>query len=131
MLEHGSFEQVQLVNCEHCRGPLKPAVVFFGEPVPAGAVAQAYAAVAAADALLVVGSSLMVYSGFRFVRAACERDLPVAIVNLGATRADELVALRIHGRCAEVLAQLEASLAPCGPAAPAAAYPAGGTASAS
>jgi len=131
LLAHSSFEQFQLVDCEHCRGPLKPAVVFFGEAVPADAVAQAYAAVEAADALLVVGSSLMVYSGFRFARAACERGLPVAIINLGATRADEMVALKIRARCADVLAQLEASLAACGPATPAAACPAGGTASAS
>ena len=115
MVEHNSFEQFQLVDCAHCRGPLKPAVVFFGEPVPASAVAQAYAAVEAADALLVLGSSLMVYSGYRFVRAACERGLPVAIVNLGATRADALVALKIHGECADVLERLEASMAASGP----------------
>jgi len=130
LLDYGSFEQFQLVDCAHCRGPLKPAVVFFGEAVPAAAVAQAYAAVEAADALLVVGSSLMVYSGFRFVRAACERGLPVAIVNLGATRADALVALKIRGSCADVLAQLEASMAASGPAVRAGAYASGGTASA-
>jgi len=109
-LEHLSFDDFQLVECEHCDGPLKPAVVFFGESVPADRVTAAYTAVAQADALLVVGSSLMVYSGFRFVRAACERGLPVAIVNLGATRADAQVTLKVEGTCGEVLEWITARL---------------------
>lgn len=98
--------EFQLVDCERCRGPLKPAVVFFGEAVPEDTVAQAYAALDRADALLVVGSSLMVYSGYRFVRAACERALPVALVNRGSTRADAQVAFKIEGSCGEVLEQV-------------------------
>jgi NAD-dependent SIR2 family protein deacetylase len=111
LLERSSYQDFQLVDCPQCQGPLKPAVVFFGEAVPAATVAQAYAAVDGADALLVLGSSLMVYSGYRFVRSACERGVPVAIVNLGATRADALVWLKLEGRCADVLEQLEAALA--------------------
>jgi NAD+-dependent protein deacetylase sirtuin 4 len=99
-------------------------VVFFGEPVPASTVAQAYAAVAGADTLLVVGSSLMVYSGYRFVRAACERGLPVALVNLGTTRADAQVLLKVEAKCGDVLEQLEASMAGWGQA-PAQGSPAG------
>jgi NAD-dependent SIR2 family protein deacetylase len=110
LIEQMSHDEFQLVDCELCRGPLKPAVVFFGEAVPAGTVAQAYAAIARADALLVVGTSLMVYSGYRFVRAACERGLPVALVNLGATRADAQVSLKIEGGCGEVLERLAARL---------------------
>jgi NAD-dependent SIR2 family protein deacetylase len=112
-LEEASYEGFELIACDHCAGPLKPAVVFFGESVPASTVARAYAALDAADALLVVGSSLMVYSGYRFVRSACERGVPVAIVNIGITRADAQVALKIEGLCGEVLEQLETRLQRC------------------
>lgn len=104
------FSQFRLVECEHCGGALKPAVVFFGERVPQDRVANAFAAVENADALLVVGSSLMVFSGYRFVRAAQAHKLPVAIVNLGRTRADAEADIKIEGSCGEVLAQLEVSL---------------------
>ena len=110
LLAQETCDQFQLVDCEHCGGALKPAVVFFGEAVPAATVERAYAAMKAADALLVVGSSLMVYSGYRFVRYACERGIPVGIVNLGTTRADALVPLKVEGQCGEVLEQLESSL---------------------
>jgi NAD-dependent SIR2 family protein deacetylase len=82
-------------HCE-CGGLLKPDVVFFGENVPVARVAQAREALAGADALLVAGSSLMVYSGFRFVRAAHEAGLPIAIVNRGRTRGDDLADLKIE-----------------------------------
>src|SRR6202044_1713518 len=96
LLEETAWQQFQLVDCANCQGALKPAVVFFGEAVPPGTVSAAYAALADADALLVAGSSLMVYSGYRFVRAACERGLPVAVVNLGTTRADAQVSLKVE-----------------------------------
>ena len=73
-------------TCPVCDGALKPDVGFFGESVPKPRVAQAQALVADADALLVVGSSLAVYSGYRFVRQADKADTPVAIVTLGDTR---------------------------------------------
>jgi len=101
----------QVVDCFECRGILKPAVVFFGESVPEQRVRQAFTAVEAADALLVVGSSLMVFSGYRFVRAARERSIPVAIINLGRTRADAEASLKIEAPCASVLGQLELQLA--------------------
>jgi NAD-dependent SIR2 family protein deacetylase len=82
-------------DCTECGGILKPDVVFFGETVPAERVARAFAAVAEADALLVVGSSLMVYSGYRFAEAAAAAGKPIAAVNLGRTRADHLLALKI------------------------------------
>jgi NAD-dependent SIR2 family protein deacetylase len=91
-------------DCRECGGVLKPHVVFFGENVPRGRVAEAWAALDEADALLVVGSSLMVYSGYRFVLAAAERGRPVAAVNLGRTRGDHLLSLKVEGDCAEVLA---------------------------
>lgn len=89
--------------CPRCGGVVKPHVVFFGEAVPRERVADARDALGRADALLVVGSSLMVFSGFRFARYAAEADKAVAIVNRGRTRADELAGLRVDGDCGEVL----------------------------
>jgi NAD-dependent SIR2 family protein deacetylase len=83
-------------RCERCGGLLKPDVVFFGENVPPDRYACAREALAASHALLVAGSSLMVYSGFRFVRAAHEAGLPIAIVNRGRTRGDDLAELKIE-----------------------------------
>jgi NAD-dependent SIR2 family protein deacetylase len=90
-------------GCAQCGGILKPDVVFFGEPVPRDRVARAFDAVAQADALLVVGSSLMVYSGYRFAEAAAAGGKPIAAVNVGRTRADHLLALKISEPCGDVL----------------------------
>ncbi|HZX21956.1 MAG TPA: NAD-dependent protein deacetylase [Woeseiaceae bacterium] len=91
--------------CPRCGGVVKPHVVFFGEAVPPRRVADARAALGRADALLVVGSSLMVFSGFRFARYAAEAGKAVAIVNRGRTRADELAGLRVDADCGEVLSE--------------------------
>ena len=96
--------------CLACGGTLKPDVVFFGENVPAPRVEQAMQLVDSAGALLVVGSSLAVFSGFRFARRAAERGIPIAIVNQGSTRADELAELRLDARTGEVLPLLAAAL---------------------
>lgn len=96
-------------DCRECGGVLKPAVVFFGENVPRGRVDEAMAALSRADALLVVGSSLMVYSGFRFVLAAERLGLPVAAVNRGRTRADDRLRLKVEADCAPVLAEIAAA----------------------
>ncbi len=93
-----------IADCEGCGGVLKPDVVFFGESVPAERVAEARDSVLAADALLVVGSSLMVLSGFRFARMASDAGLPVAILNRGVTRADAMATHRLAGDCGELLA---------------------------
>ena len=82
--------------CDRCGGQLKPDVVFFGENVPPARYARAREALADADGLLVAGSSLMVFSGFRFVREAYEAGLPIAIVNRGRTRGDDLAALKVE-----------------------------------
>ena len=89
--------------CDRCGGVLKPGVVFFGETVPAAKVVPAMQRVDEADALLVVGSSLTVWSGFRFVKRAAERRIPIAIVNIGPTRADALATLKIEAECGEAL----------------------------
>ena len=93
-------------GCTRCGGVLKPHVVFFGEGVPRDRVDRAFAAVDAADALLVVGSSLAVFSGFRFVRHAARTGRPVAMVNLGPTRADDLTRVRVDAHAATVLPEL-------------------------
>jgi len=84
-------------RCQACAGLLKPDVVFFGENVPVDRLAHAREALASADALLVAGSSLMVFSGFRFVRLANDAGLPIAIINRGRTRGDDLAELKIDG----------------------------------
>jgi NAD-dependent SIR2 family protein deacetylase len=91
-------------ECENCGGVLKPAVVFFGESVPPEKVSYAMRRVDEADALLVIGSSLTVWSGFRFAKRAHERGIPIAIVNIGPTRADSLATLKVEANCGEVLA---------------------------
>jgi NAD-dependent SIR2 family protein deacetylase len=92
--------------CTACGGALKPHVVFFGENVPKARVARCYDAVDAAEALLVAGSSLTVMSGFRFVRHAHRRGIPVVIVNRGATRADELATYKLDLGCSTFLPEL-------------------------
>lgn len=111
LLSGVDFSAFELVECAYCSGPLKPAVVFFGESVPREKVSDAFAAMDQADALLVVGSSLMVFSGYRFVRKARERGIPIAILNLGRTRGDAEAMVKIEGRCATVLAALQTQLA--------------------
>jgi NAD-dependent SIR2 family protein deacetylase len=91
------IESFAAPHCERCGDLLKPDVVFFGENVPGERYAHARQALADADAMLVAGSSLMVYSGFRFVRLAHEAGLPIAIVNRGRTRGDDLAELKIEG----------------------------------
>lgn len=97
------YQDFRVANCLVCDGILKPNVVFFGESVPRPIVDSAYALVDQAEALLVLGSSLAVYSGFRFVRRAHERKIPIAIVTLGETRGDALAHVRAEHRLGEVL----------------------------
>jgi NAD-dependent SIR2 family protein deacetylase len=97
-------------DCERCGGLLKPDVVFFGENVPKARVERCYAAVERlaelGGALLVLGSSLTVMSGFRFVRHAAKLDVPVVIVNRGATRADELATVKVDVGTSQLLSLL-------------------------
>jgi NAD-dependent SIR2 family protein deacetylase len=82
-------------------------VVFFGENVPAERVQRAMAAIDHSDAMLIVGSSLMVYSGYRFAAAAADAGKPIAAINLGRTRADDLLTLKVEDRCAHALRSLQ------------------------
>lgn len=100
------FSAFDVPSCADCGGLLKPDVVFFGESVPAERVQACWRALERADAVLVVGSSLMVYSGYRFVEAAAAAGKPIAAVNLGRTRADALLTLKVALPCAQALAFL-------------------------
>ena len=97
--------------CLSCDGPLKPRVVFFGENVARPIVDAAFAMVDAAEALLVVGSSLAVFSGYRFVLRAAQRGIPIAMVNLGSARGEELGAVKVDARAGDVLPRLADALA--------------------
>lgn len=105
-------ESFQVPECPECGGIIKPDVVFFGETVPAQRVADARTMIDDADALLIVGSSLMVFSGFRFARHAHAAGKPLAILNRGRTRADEIAALRVHADCGDTLLETAAALPP-------------------
>lgn len=108
-LDDALIERFRVVDCA-CGGPLKPHVVFFGENVPPARVQRAFDMVDGSAALVVIGSSLAVYSGLRFVRRAAERGLPVAIVSLGETRGDALATLRIDAAAGATLTALAAAL---------------------
>ncbi|MEM9068676.1 MAG: NAD-dependent protein deacetylase [Myxococcota bacterium] len=106
-----AVEGFNVVDCESCGGPLKPHVVFFGEGVPKPRVDAAWSIVDSADVLLVVGSSLAVFSGYRFVRGAAKRGQPIAIVNLGETRGDPHATIKVEARAGELLPELVRALA--------------------
>ncbi|MEQ5842192.1 NAD-dependent protein deacetylase [Paraburkholderia acidicola] len=110
-LEWHDLDGFRIPPCPVCGGLLKPSVVFFGENVPRERVEAASAALEAADAMLVVGSSLMVYSGYRFCVWAQKMGKPIAALNLGHTRADPLLALKVEAKCAPTLTALAARLA--------------------
>src|SRR6202042_3385206 len=94
------------LDCASCGGMLKPDIVYFGENVPKEVVRQAFSLVDDAEALLIAGSSLTVFSGYRFVRHASALGIPVAIINRGPTRGDDLAAVKIDNGCSPMLALL-------------------------
>ena len=103
-LDGQDFTRFAVPPCPRCGSIVKPDVVFFGEGVPRGRVEAATQALDASGGVLVVGSSLMVYSGYRFVQAAARAGKPVAAVTLGRTRADALLSLKVDARCSDALA---------------------------
>jgi len=105
-LENVEFSSFAVPSCRRCGGVLKPDVVYFGETVPRDRVDAATRHLEQADAMLVVGSSLMVYSGFRFAQMAACAGKPIAAVNLGRTRADGLLALKVEQASEAALAFL-------------------------
>jgi len=109
-LPQWAMESFAVPACEACGGIIKPDVVFFGENVPAGVVEDAWRLFGEAEVLLVAGSSLTVYSGRRFIYRAQEDGVPIGIVNIGPTRADEMAAAKVEGRLGAVLPRLAEAL---------------------
>lgn len=108
-LDDVDFEEFQVPGCAGCGGIVKPDVVFFGENVPPWRHAQATAVLSTSDAVLVVGSSLMVHSGYRYALAASRLGLPIAALNLGRTRADSLLTLKVSADVGRALRCLDAT----------------------
>jgi NAD-dependent SIR2 family protein deacetylase len=106
VLDDGATGRFNVVDCRRCAGVLKPDVIFFGENVPPGRVADCYALVSEARALLVLGSSLTVMSGYRFVRHAARLGVPVAIINQGRTRGDAQATVTLDAPLGSVLTML-------------------------
>jgi NAD+-dependent protein deacetylase sirtuin 4 len=102
--------QFRVVDCTACGGPLRPDVVFFGENVPRERVDAAFALLARAGSLWVVGSSLAVYSGLRFVHGAQKQGIPVAILSLGPTRGDGCASVRLDRDASKTLLALATRL---------------------
>jgi NAD-dependent SIR2 family protein deacetylase len=105
-LEPEALDHFHVPQCERCGGVLQPDVVFFGDTIPPGRTADALRRMEEADALLVVGSSLMVFSGYRFCKLAAEAGKPIAAINLGRTRADDLIGLKVQASAQDVLPRL-------------------------
>ncbi len=110
-LSQADIDRFAVPGCPDCGGTMKPDVVFFGENVPKERVRIAMDSVERTQALVVVGSSLMVFSGFRFARRAKELGKPICILNNGKTRADDLATLKIESDCGSVLSALDGELA--------------------
>ncbi|MGH7447098.1 MAG: NAD-dependent protein deacetylase [Longimicrobiales bacterium] len=113
-LADAMLESFRVPVCGTCAGIMKPHVVFFGENVPAPVVQEAWSVFAEGDVLLVTGSSLAVYSGRRFIDRARRDGIPIAIINRGSTRADEVAAAKIDGALGTVLPALADALPPVG-----------------
>jgi NAD-dependent SIR2 family protein deacetylase len=113
-IEAGSFASFLVPACLQCGGMLKPDVVFFGANVPPARKDAAMAALLRADAVLVAGSSLMVHSGYRFCERAHALGKPLAAINLGRTRADTLLDVKVEQDCAGLLTRLAQHCAPDG-----------------
>jgi NAD-dependent SIR2 family protein deacetylase len=111
VIDLAAISQFVVVDCETCGGRLKPDVVFFGENVPAERVDRCYAMVDSCQTLLVLGSSLTVMSGYRFVRYAARIGVPVAIVNHGATRGDPHASVLVDAPLGTTLTAIIESLA--------------------
>jgi len=109
-LDASAYPGFRVADCDRCGGPLKPDVVFFGESVPVERIARIRGALGRSDALLVAGSSLVVMSGYRIVREAAHAGLPVAAINQGRTRADDLLAFKLEDDCGKVLERLSTVL---------------------
>lgn len=112
------FSEFRVPRCPICLGTLKPDVVFFGEAIPRERTKRTLDAVYRADGILIVGSSLMVWSGYRLVRLAFERGISTVAINMGRTRADSLLTTKLTAACGSILDQLTARLCSSEPPSP-------------
>src|SRR5471032_637978 len=110
LLEPSQLATFHVPHCPQCGGVLKPDVVFFGDGVPPACAAEAQRKMEEASALLVIGSSVMVYSSFRLCRMAAETGKPVAAINLGKTRADHLLVFKTEAPAQAILPSVAALL---------------------
>ena len=97
------MEEFEVPPCSKCGGVLKPDIVFFGDNVARAVVEQIRQQVETADSLLILGTSLTTFSGYRIVLQAVDAKKPIAIINIGETRADEHANIKVEGRCGEIL----------------------------
>lgn len=109
-VQQDMIDRVVTPDCQRCGGLLKPHVVFYGSSVAKHVVHELTTSLSQSSAVLVVGSSLMVYSSYRFCKLAAEQNIPIACINQGLTRADELFALKINAECGAVLGEVLDSL---------------------
>jgi len=109
-LEGDAIRAFRVAACALCGGALKPDVVFFGENCRREIVDDAWRLFDEAEALLIVGSSLAVFSGYRFLRRANERGVPIALINLGTARGEEHAEVRLEAKSGEALPALAALL---------------------
>lgn len=100
------MEGFNIPACNNCGGVLKPDIIFFGDNVPRDTVENVKDNVESSDALLILGTTLTTFSAYRIVLQAVDAKKSVAIINIGKTRADELMNLRIEGRCGDILSQV-------------------------
>lgn len=112
LIDENTVHEFNVPCCDRCGGILKPNVVFFGGTIPPARQRRVLDKLETADALLVVGSSLTVFSGYRIVREARARGMPVTVINKGRTRADAEITLKVSGDCATLLPRLISDL-PC------------------
>ena len=110
LISNDLIKDFSVPDCQNCGGVLKPDVVFFGDSVPRDTVSFVHKRLRESDAVLILGSSIQVYSAYRFIVAAHELKLPLAIVNIGATRADDMATLRLHSKIGDIVNALNASL---------------------
>jgi NAD-dependent deacetylase sirtuin 4 len=101
-----TIDRFNLPQCPNCGGNLKPDIVFFGDNIPLKRIEKIVSMICTSDGVLVLGSSLTVFSGYRIVLQAKELNLPVAIVNIGDTRGDPKADLKVSAKCGDIIEEI-------------------------
>lgn len=100
------IDSFRIPDCPKCGGNLKPEIVFFGDVIPKPRAEKLAAMVCSSDGVLILGSSLLVYSGYRVLLHSHEMGLPVAIVNIGKVRGEEKATMKISAKCGDIIPKL-------------------------